>query len=79
MRSRMMKSVIIFLVTYICSLVKAVQEFCLKQFNQFQNCIFEVTCASSKQIYFSILEISPKKCAAHQKSNLLSLRLAHER
>ena len=39
------------------------------------DCIFEVTRANSVQISFFILEISPKKCIAHLKLNLLCSRM----
>ena len=39
----------------------------------FRDCIFEVTRANSMQISFPIFEISPKKCVAHLKLNLLCL------
>ena len=42
-------------------------------------CIFEVAPANLLQISFSLLNISSKKCVAHQKLNLLCSRLAHER
>ena len=44
-------------------------------YSVFHDCIFEVTCANSIQTYFSILEISPRKCVAHLKLNLLRLRM----
>ena len=44
-------------------------------YSVFRDCIYEVTRANSTQISFSIPEISPKKCVAHLKLNLLCSRM----